>query len=339
MVAVWKELGFRSYDAYIKSRLWWSIRQIVLERDGKCCQVCGTPSKIVHHIDYTKIVMLGQGDQHELITLCEPCHTFVEQHKRVPEKKTLLNKLFCQHSKNTLDEWQVWAKQFNSDIQYNLERLFEHKHKTKKKQKTKKKSVFDQPEIVIETKKEKSAVENIRDQIDAYIKQHKKKKQKSSGYNCNHYINKYKREQHCKTLVPATEESKKQFITDTVRRYNRKSAKNIKRYLDNHKPLVELLFNHPEANDKLKNIITKHPYFIQELRKNETAEQKRQRKEEQYQKQRDKKKAKLIGKLPAWTINHKAQSLQGKCPLRKHLNKVKEKRIQEPPLDKPIPLV
>ena len=132
MITAWKELGFRSYDAYISSRLWWSIRQIILERDGKCCQVCGTPSKIVHHIDYTKIIMLGQGNQHELITLCEPCHNFVEQDKRVSEKKILLNKLFGQHSKNTLDEWQIWAEKFNTDIGYDTTRLFEPKRKKEK---------------------------------------------------------------------------------------------------------------------------------------------------------------------------------------------------------------
>ena len=171
MVATWKELGFRSYDAYINSRLWWSIRQIVLERDGKCCQVCGTPSKIVHHIDYTRIIMLGQGNQHELITLCEPCHNFVEQDKRVSEKKILLNQLFGQYSKNTLDEWQVWAEQFNTDIEYDTTRLFEPK---RKKEKTKKHKIKKQPQP--ETVNIQPAEVSLRDEIDYFIKQHKKKK-------------------------------------------------------------------------------------------------------------------------------------------------------------------
>ena len=165
---------------------------------------------------------------------------------------------------------------------------------------------------------------SLRDEIDLFIKDHKKKK-KQSGYNANYYINKYKREQHCQTLIPATEESKKEFITNAVRKYNKQSKKNIQRYLDNQRPLIELLFNHPEASDKLKKIIAKHPYFIKESRKNETKEQKRQRKEEQYQKQREKKKAKMLGKLPAWTLNHKAQSFQGSFPLSNHIKQLKQK--------------
>lgn len=324
MITAWKELGFRSYDAYIGSRLWWSIRQIVLERDGKCCQVCGTPSKIVHHIDYTKIIMLGQGDQHELITLCEPCHNFVEQDKRIYEKKILLNKLFGERSNNTLDEWQIWAKRFNTDIQYSQSKILEPKSNGKKKKKHKKQK---QQSCVSSSKtieEPKSELQSIRDEVDSYIKSHKKKK-KQSGYNANYYINKYKREQHCQTLIPATEESKKEFITNAVRKYNKQSKKNIQRYLDNQRPLIELLFNHPEASDKLKKIIAKHPYFIKESRKNETKEQKRQRKEEQYQKQREKKKAKILGKLPAWTLNHKARSFQGSFPLSNHIKQLKQK--------------
>lgn len=324
MIAVWKELGFRSYNAYIKSRLWWSIRQIVLERDGKCCQVCGTPSKIVHHIDYTKIVMLGQGDQHELITLCEPCHNFVEQNKRVPEKKTLLNKLFGQHSKNTLDEWQVWAKQFNSDIKYNLERLFEHKHKSKKKLKPKKKQASNQLETIDKIKTEESPVETIRDQIDAYIQQHKKKKitkQKVTEKDIKDYL---RNKDH-------------RWLDNKVKYYNKLHEANIKSQLSKAFPyFIQLLLNHPNSSEKLKNCIRS---YTQKNRPKETLQQKRDKKEAQYQKHREKKKAKLMGKLPVWTINHKAQSLQGKCPLRKHINEAKQKQNQEPPLDKTIPVV
>ena len=345
MPPAWKELGFRSYDAYIKSRLWWNIRQLVLERDGKCCQVCGSPSKMVHHIDYAKIIMLGKGDQHELITLCEPCHNFVEQDKRVSEKKSLLNKLFCQHSKNTLDEWQVWAQQFNIDIGYDKTRLFESKRKKEKykKHKTKKQ---EQPEVT-ETK---PIALSLRDEIDQFIKGHKKKKQKSPRYNANHYINKQKREQHCRTLHPATEESRKEFITNTVRRYSRKSKKNIQRYLDNHRPLIELLFNHPEASDKLKEIIAQHPYFIKELRKNDIEEQERQRRDEQYQskrqieqeeivqilqqqeyqKQKSKKRAKPFGKLPTWTFNDKPKIEKEKSPLLRYVKEVKSNKDINP---------
>jgi len=331
MPPAWKELGFRSYDAYIKSRLWWNIRQLVLERDGRCCQVCGSPSKMVHHIDYAKIIMLGKGDQHELITLCEPCHNFVEQDKRVSEKKSLLNKLFCQNSKNTLDEWQVWAEQFNTDIGYDKTRLFESKRKKEKykKHKTKKQ---EQPEFI----KTKPIALSLRDEFDQFIKGHKKKKQK--------------REKHYKTLRPATEENKKEFITNTVRKYSRKSKKNIRRYLDNHRPLIELLFNHPEASDKLKQTIAEHPYFIKESRKNDTEAQKRQRRDEQYrskrqieqeeivqilrqqeyQKQKPKKRAKPFGKLPTWTFNDKPKIEKEKSPLLRYVKEVKSNKDINP---------
>jgi hypothetical protein len=282
---------------------------------------------MVHHIDYAKIIMLGKGDQHELITLCEPCHNFVEQDKRVSEKKSLLNKLFCQHSKNTLDEWQVWAKQFNTDIGYDKTRLFESKRKKEKykKHKTKKQ---EQPEAT----KLKPVALNLRDEIDQFIKGHKNKKQK--------------REKHHKALRPATEESKKEFITNTVRKYSRKSKKNIQRYLNNHRPLIELLFNHPEASDKLKKIIAQHPYFIKESSKNDIEEQKRQRKNEQYrskrqieqeeivqilqqqeyQKQKSKKKrVALFGKLPLWEKNHKTIIPKQKNPLMKYVKEVKDR--------------
>ncbi len=329
MPPAWKELGFRTYDAYIKSRLWWNIRQLVLERDGRCCQVCGTPSKTIHHIDYTKTVMLGQGDQHQLITLCEPCHVFVEQDKNLLQKRYLLNKLFTENSSTTLDGWQVWAEQFNTDIGYDKNRLFESKRKKEKYKKHKTKKQEQQPKV-IETK---PIALNLRDEIDQFIKGHKKKKQK--------------REEHHKTLRPATEESKKEFITNTVRKYSRKSKKNIRRYLDNHRPLIELLFNHPEASDKLKKTIAEHPYFIKESRKNnDTEEQKRQRRDEEYrkkkqieqeeivqilhqqeyQKQKSKKKrVALFGKLPLWEGNHKTIIPEQKNPLMKYVKEVKDK--------------
>lgn len=343
MVTAWKELGFRSYDAYIKSRLWWSIRQIVLERDGKCCQVCGTPCKIVHHIDYTKIVMLGQGDQHELITLCEQHHNFVEQSKRLSEKRILLHQLFTQYAQNTLDEWQIWAKTFNTNIGYSLDRILELKNNKKKKYKRcilLNKVVEKKP-----TKEPKSELQSIRDGIDSFIKEHKKPKKKRSPYNAQYYINKRKREKHAKTLVPATEESIKQFITNTVHKYNRKSEKNIRRYLDNQRPMMELLFDHPEISKKFKKAIYSHPYFIKYIKNKETEYPNQQEdvkeilNQPEYKKIKFRKKTKTFGKLPAWKTNYKAQSLQEKCPLRKHINKTKQKQIQEPPLDNTIPVV
>lgn len=325
MVATWKELGFRSYDAYINSRLWWNIRQIVLERDGKCCQVCGTPSKIVHHIDYTIIIMLGKGDQHDLITLCEPCHNFVEQDKKISEKKTLLNQLFGQYSKNTLDEWQIWAKQFNTDIGYDTTRLFESKGKKKKNKKHKTK-----PQK-IETTNTEPIVLSLRDEIDYFIKEHKKKPQKiKEKLPSQKEIENYLKNKDAK------------WLDNKVKYYNKLHEQNIKQQLHKAFPyFIDLLLHHQDANEKLLRSI--YPYSknygkIQWLnqklnlelnnlsQKKETFEEKRLRLEEQYQRRREKKKAKIKGKLPAWTTNHKAKSFQGSSPLLDRVKDIKNKQ-------------
>jgi len=321
MAPAWKELGFRSYDAYIKSRLWWNIRQLVLERDGRCCQVCGSPSKTVHHIDYTNIIMLGQGDQHELITLCEPCHNFVEQNKRISEKKSLLNKLFGQHSKNTLDEWQIWAKQFNNDIGYSRSQILEPKNNNRKKKHKKKKKpvvLFDKNTTEKQNEQPQSELQSLRSDIDYYIKRHKKNKQ-------------------FEKLLPSKTANKK-YIDNKVRYYNRLPEEQIKKQL--HQAFsffIELLFNHPEANNKLKQCIS--PY-LKKQRNNETRYQKKKRLEQQeigdilrqqeYQKQKPKKRTKPFGKLPTWTFNDKPKIEKEKSPLLRYVKEVKSNKEINP---------
>jgi hypothetical protein len=298
MVAAWKSIGFRSYDAYIKSRLWWNIRQLILERDGRCCQVCGTPSKTIHHINYTEVILLGKGDQHELITLCEPCHSFVEQDKNLLKKKSLLNKLFTENSPSTLDSWQIWAKAFNTDICYNSSKILEPKNYKRKKLKKKK---FDIVSDKIEKPIEEIKSESLRQEIDYHIKKYKKNKR----YN----------------KLLKSEDANSQYINDKVVYYNKLSEKQIKKQLHQAFPFfIDLLFNHPQANDKLKKCI--NPY-LKKSRQKETKQQKRDRLEEQYQKQRERKKLKISSKLPNWTLNHKAKSFQGKSPLTKHISRVR----------------
>lgn len=324
MPPAWKELGFKSYDKYIKSRLWWNIRQLIIERDGKCCQVCGTPSKTVHHIDYTKVILLGQGDQHELITLCEPCHNFVEQEKHLLKKKSLLNKLFTEHSPSTLDCWQVWAKQFNTDICYTNSKILEPKNHCNKRHKKKKKKDKQEPPIFAEKAidEPKSELESLRVELDDYIKKHKKNKklhkEKITDKDITNYLN--NRDQ--------------KWLDNKVKYYNKLHETNIRNQLQKAFPyFIKLLLNHPECSDKLRKCIELCRKANTTL---ETRQEKRHRLEEQYQKQRTKKKEKLSRKLPAWTINHKAQSFQGSSPLTKHLKEVKDKKTQETALDKTI---
>jgi len=208
----WKELGFKTYNDYLKSNLWFRIRQLVLERDGKCCQVCDTPSKTVHHIDYTITIMSGEGDQHELIILCKSCHNFVEQSKNLLTKKNLLSELFAKKNTSTLDEWQMAAKQFNTHIYHELE-------------------------------------------VNQDFKKFEENAPSSKTINVDNGQKKFITKE-CVT---------KEFITNKVREYNRTGKKRIKKYLDGlylvkHKRTIELLFVHPEANDKLRLCI--RPYII-----------------------------------------------------------------------------
>lgn len=321
MVAVWKELGFRSYDGYIRSRLWWSIRQIILERDGRCCQICGNPSKTVHHIDYTRVIMLGQGDQHELITLCEQHHNFVEQSKRLSEKRTLLHQLFTQYTQNTLDEWQIWAKTFNIDIGYSCDRILEPKSNRKKKHKKKKNKqkisiISDTIQPSTQIEKPKSELQSLRDDIDSYIKAHKKPSKKD----LTHYLN----------------SKDHKWINNKIKYYNKLHEKTIREQLSQAFPyFINMLINHKDCSKKLKDILNS---LIQKNNK-QTLNEKRKRKEEQYQRQREKKKTKIMGKLPNWTTNHKAKSFQGESPLIKYVQKPKQDETKETGLDKPITLM
>lgn len=84
--ALLRELGFPSYDDYLQSDLWKSIRRGALKRTcGKCVR-CGRPARVVHHKDYSRETMLGHRPD-SLIPVCCSCHRKAE---RAPggEKRT-----------------------------------------------------------------------------------------------------------------------------------------------------------------------------------------------------------------------------------------------------------
>ena len=74
----------RSYDVYLKSKLWRRIRKRILERDENLCRECGVKAEHVHHLSYGPLVMLGMDDS-KLISLCIPCHD-----SRHPDKPSML---------------------------------------------------------------------------------------------------------------------------------------------------------------------------------------------------------------------------------------------------------
>lgn len=72
-----QKLGFQSYAEYLASDLWMKIRRAVLDRDDRRCRLCGEPTTIVHHIDYSRKTLCGRTLD-GLAALCDLCHTKVE---------------------------------------------------------------------------------------------------------------------------------------------------------------------------------------------------------------------------------------------------------------------
>lgn len=71
------DLGFINYSEYLKSPLWQSIRNRVLERDGhQCILCCGTATEC-HHKFYSKRELLGKKIKH-IVSLCRICHEKIE---------------------------------------------------------------------------------------------------------------------------------------------------------------------------------------------------------------------------------------------------------------------
>jgi hypothetical protein len=61
-----------SYNAYLSSHHWRSLRLKVLARDNYRCTDCHSPINLhVHHLSYSH---LGKERMYELETLCSSCH-------------------------------------------------------------------------------------------------------------------------------------------------------------------------------------------------------------------------------------------------------------------------
>jgi hypothetical protein len=75
--AVLRYLGFASYKAYLKSPLWSSIRQNILERDGHQCRSCARKANQVHHRRYSIEVLRGEALEW-LQAICGRCHRGIE---------------------------------------------------------------------------------------------------------------------------------------------------------------------------------------------------------------------------------------------------------------------
>ncbi len=69
--------GFASYREYLASDLWKSIKQLVLEKKGDKCLLCGGQACQVHHHEYTEKALLGL-DLNKMWPVCDACHHAVE---------------------------------------------------------------------------------------------------------------------------------------------------------------------------------------------------------------------------------------------------------------------
>lgn len=71
-----QELGFNSYELYLLSPLWKSIRLKQFCRHNKCL-ICNGKAEVVHHTTYRKKVLEGKSHA-GLVSLCHACHQLIE---------------------------------------------------------------------------------------------------------------------------------------------------------------------------------------------------------------------------------------------------------------------
>jgi hypothetical protein len=70
--AILNKIGFKSYQNYLDSDLWKSIRNLFL-KDNPYCYGCGEKADTVHHSSYTKKNLIGVDFQF-LYPVCNNCH-------------------------------------------------------------------------------------------------------------------------------------------------------------------------------------------------------------------------------------------------------------------------
>jgi len=81
LVSLWKSGVYRQRDErsiFYQSAAWNRLRRTVLRRDGYRCRRCQSPSITGSALTTHHIRADGADDPANLITLCAPCHDFVE---------------------------------------------------------------------------------------------------------------------------------------------------------------------------------------------------------------------------------------------------------------------
>ena len=78
----WGKKIFLNENEYLKSKIWYTRRRLIIQRDGKRCVYCEEGGWFydlhVHHLKYH--ADFGKDEPKDLVTVCEKCHS--EIHKK-----------------------------------------------------------------------------------------------------------------------------------------------------------------------------------------------------------------------------------------------------------------
>lgn len=75
-------LGFNSYQEYINSDIWKTLKQEVkdLRRFDLCCLICGSFNKLsMHHTSYLHLCGDAEEQANFLVPLCSKCHRAISR--------------------------------------------------------------------------------------------------------------------------------------------------------------------------------------------------------------------------------------------------------------------
>ena len=70
-----RDAGYASYDTYLRSRHWTTMKQKYRKSACYCCQ-----SHHQLHLHHTTYERMGRELPHDLVTVCEPCHVKIHQY-------------------------------------------------------------------------------------------------------------------------------------------------------------------------------------------------------------------------------------------------------------------
>lgn len=63
---------------YTNSSDWHELREVIIERDGGQCRVCGNKGTQAHHRSYKRV---GKENLLDLTLLCDSCHKYISDHR------------------------------------------------------------------------------------------------------------------------------------------------------------------------------------------------------------------------------------------------------------------